>query len=195
MGVDTENGNARKKRQPYSEMRSREYLTEGEVGALVDAAGKSAYPVRNKLLILLAYNHGLRASELLDLKWDAIAFEDESIFVKRTKGGIDSVQDLSKEELHLLKRLAGENKGHRHLFISRQGLPMSTSTFRKLISQLGAAAGIEFSIHPHMLRHSCGFRAVEADKNMRKLQIYLGHKSYQNTLRYSAVASVRGFWD
>ena len=74
--------------------------------------------------------------------------------------------------------------------------PLTTSAVRKILSRAGKWAGLAFSVHPHMLRHACGFKLANAGHDTRALQHYLGHKNIQHTVRYTELAADRfnGFW-
>jgi site-specific recombinase XerD len=84
----------------------------------------------------------------------------------------------------------------RYLFVSERGAPMSAVGFRRMITRLGKAAKMPFSVHPHMLRHACGYALANAGHDTRRLQAYLGHKNIQRTVRYTELAPDRfkDFW-
>ena len=73
---------------------------------------------------------------------------------------------------------------------------MTPDGFKKLIGRLGAAAKMPFPIHPHMLRHACGYKLANQGVDTRSLQHYLGHKNIQHTVRYTELAPTRfkNFW-
>ncbi len=81
------------------------------------------------------------------------------------------------------------------LTVSRGG-PISPIGFHRLIQRLGEAAKMPFPIHPHMLRHACGYALANAGHDTRSLQAYLGHKNIQHTVRYTELAPdrFREFW-
>jgi integrase len=86
-------------RPPNAELRPREYLTEKEIERLEEAARKrSRYGQRDATMILIAYRHGLRASELCGLRWDQIDLNTGRLHVRRAKGGIDNVHPLGGKE-------------------------------------------------------------------------------------------------
>ncbi len=68
---------------------------------------------------------------------------------------------------------------------------------RKIIARAGELAGLGFPVHPHMLRHACGFKLANDGHDTRAIQHYLGHKNIQHTVRYTELAPDRfnGFWD
>ena len=82
------------------------------------------------------------------------------------------------------------------MFVSERGSPMTVSNFQKLISRAAEAAGLEIKVHPHMLRHACGFALANAGRDTRSLQSYLGHKNINHTVIYSELAPTRfkGWW-
>src|SRR6516162_6436140 len=115
----------------------RRYLTEREVERLMDCARKHGrYGHRDATMILVAYRHGLRASEVFDLQWQQIELSEGRLHVHRVKNGIPSVHPI------------------------RGG-------FHRLIQRLGEAAKMPFPIHPHMLRHACGFKLANDGHDTR----------------------------
>ena len=81
-------------RLPNSDLRSREYLTAAEVTALADAAKRNRQGQRDSTMILIAFRHGLRASELVSLRWDQVSFDSATLHVRRVKAGTASVHPL-----------------------------------------------------------------------------------------------------
>src|SRR6202020_1799064 len=77
-------------RRPNAELRTREYLTDAEVAKLTDAAKANRYGHRDATMVLVAYKHGLRPSELVDLRWDQIDFDHATLAVRRAKKGTPS---------------------------------------------------------------------------------------------------------
>jgi integrase len=168
-------------RLPSAEYRTREYLT--EVERLMKAAGNNRHGHRDA--ILMAFRHGLRASELCSLCWDQADLVHGRLHVNRLKNGIPSVHPLTGIELRALRRLQREQRSGRYVFVSERGAPMSAVAFRRMLTRLGPAAKMPFGIHPHMLRHSTGFKLANHGVDTRSLQHYLGHKNIQHTVRYS----------
>jgi integrase len=193
----TVNGTVPPRRRRNAEVRVREYLTDAEVAKLITAAGFNRHAHRDATAILLAYRHGLRAAELVTLRWDSIDFAHGRIHVNRAKSGAPAVHPLSGRELRALRRLKRDQEPESpYVFTSERGAPLTTAGFRKMIARLGAAAGIGFPVHPHMLRHACGFHLANKGVDTRSLQAYLGHKNIQHTVRYTELAPTRfkGFW-
>jgi integrase len=93
------------RRPPNADLREREYLTPKEVDRLQDAARKhSRYGQRDATAILIAYRHGLRASELCELTWNMIELDSGRIHVRRAKNGVDSTHPLTGKEIRALRQ-------------------------------------------------------------------------------------------
>ena len=186
------------RRRRNAEVRAREYLTDAEVSRLIKAASENRHAHRDATAVLIAYRHGLRASELVGLRWDSVDFGHGRLHVKRAKSGSPSVHPLSGRELRALRRLRREQAPvSPFIFTSERGAPFTTAGFRKLIARLGVVAGFGFPVHPHMLRHASGFALANKGVDTRSLQAYLGHRNIQHTVRYTELAPARfkGFWD
>ena len=178
-------------------IRAREYLTDSEVNRLIAAAGKNRYGHRDATMVLVAYRHGLRSAELVTLRWDAVDFAHGRVHVYRVKSGSESVHPLSGGELRALRRLKREqDPASPFIFTSERGAPFTPAGFRKMVARLGVAADLGFPVHPHMLRHACGFKLANDGVDTRSLQAYLGHRNIQHTVRYTELAPTRfkNFW-
>ena len=185
------------KRLKNAVLRPREYLTEAEVEKLMQAARqRSRYGVRDAAMILLAYRHGLRVSELCALRWDQIDFNEGRLHVGRLKNGRPSVHPLRGPELRALRQMRRENAPSAYVFNTEREGPMSAAGFRKLLARTSAVAGFDFGVHPHMLRHACGYKLANDGQDTRAIQDYLGHKNIQHTVNYTQlkVDRFRGFW-
>jgi type 1 fimbriae regulatory protein FimB/type 1 fimbriae regulatory protein FimE len=185
------------RRQRNADVRAREYLTDSEVNRLIAAAGKNHYGHRDATMVLVAYRHGLRVGELVTLRWDTIDFAHGRLHASRLKGSSESVHPLSGRELRALRRLKREqDPASPFIFTSERGAPFTPAGFRKMIARLGVTAGFGFPVHPHMLRHACGFKLANDGVDTRSLQAYLGHRNIQHTVRYTELAPTRfkNFW-
>jgi type 1 fimbriae regulatory protein FimE len=179
-----------------ADVRPREYLTEREVERLMKAARKlGRHGHRDAALILVAYRHGLRVSELCNLHWDHIDWKPARVHVRRAKGGIDSTHQITGVELRALRPLH-KNALTPFVFETERGGPLSTSAVRKMIARAGVEAKIKFPVHPHMLRHGCGFKLANDGIDTRAIQHYMGHASIIHTTRYTQLDAGRfkGFW-
>ena len=177
--------------------RSREYLSPSEIDHLIQAAKQlGRYGQRDSTMILLAYRHGLRVSELIALRWSQIDLKQGLIHVRRRKKGMPSTHPLFGPELRALRQIKRQSPEMDYVFISERKAPMTDSTFRKIISRAGERAKIGISVHPHMLRHSTGFKLANEGRDTRSIQHYLGHKNIQHTVRYTELSNIRfkEFW-
>jgi integrase len=184
-------------RRPNADYRKREHLTPSEVESLVEAAKANRHGHRDATMVLLAYRHGLRACELVDLEWSQIDFKAAVLHVRRAKKGTPGTHPIRGDELRALRKLQREqNPTSPFVFTSERGSPFATSGFAKMIERAGVEAGFDFKAHPHMLRHACGFALANAGHDTRALQAYLGHKNIQHTVRYTELAPNRfkDFW-
>jgi type 1 fimbriae regulatory protein FimB/type 1 fimbriae regulatory protein FimE len=183
-------------RQANEAYRTREYLTEAEIERLLKAAGKSRNPVRDRLLILLAFRHALRVSELVDVKVEQIDLKAATIYIRRAKNGTPGIHGLQGDEMRLIRELLRAQPNSTFLFLSKRKAPLSVDGAQKLIERLGEAAGFAFPIHAHMLRHSAGYALAGRGVDTRTLQAFMGHRSISNTVIYTAVADkrVRNIW-
>jgi integrase len=185
------------KRLPNSELRTREYLTEVEVEALIAATRGNRWGRRDAAMILVCYRHGLRASELVDLRWDQLDFTTATLHVRRVKAGTPSVHPIRGDELRALRRLQREQQpASPFVFTSERGAPFTVAGFARMIERAGRGAGFVFKAHPHMLRHACGYALANKGHDTRALQAYLGHRNIQHTVRYTELAPTRfkDFW-
>ena len=191
------NGTVPPNRVPYAELRPREYLTSTEVKELIATARKRGrYGHRDATMILLAYRHGLRVSELCVLRWDQVDFEQGLLHIQRLKRGTPGVHPLRGPELRALRKLQRESVASPYVFMTERGAPMTASGFRRLLRRIGLASSLTFPIHPHMLRHACGFKLANEGHDTRSIQLYLGHKNIQHTVRYTELTADRfiDFW-
>ena len=183
-------------RRPNAELRTREHLTTAEVERLIEAAGANRQGHRDALMILLAFRHGLRASETVDLRWEQVDFKTATLHVRRAKGEIPATHPLTGRELRGLRRHQRPTPGGAFVFVSERGAPLSAPGFSRMVERAGLAANLGIMVHAHMLRHACGFALANSGVDTRALQAYLGHANIQNTTRYTALAEGRfkGFW-
>lgn len=179
------------------ERRSREYLTPSEIDTLISTAKKlGRYGQRDAAMILIAYRHGLRVSELISLKWSQIDLKQGFINVIRRKNGISSTHPLFGPELRALRALKRDYPDIDYVFISERKAPLTDSTFRKMLARAGIESKLDITIHPHMLRHSTGFKLANDGHDIRSIQLYLGHKNIQHTVRYTEISPTKfkHFW-
>jgi type 1 fimbriae regulatory protein FimB/type 1 fimbriae regulatory protein FimE len=163
------------------------YLTEDEVERII----KACRTERDRTMVLLAYRHGLRVSELVNMQWAQIDLNAARIRIKRLKKSEDSVHPLSGREIRALRKLRRQQPvGSRFVFDNGRGEPLTRNGFYKILAKAGLAAGIA-DIHPHLLRHGTGFKLVNQGLDTISLAAYLGHRNVQNTQRYAKMSATR----
>lgn len=185
-------------RRRNSEVRPREYLIEAEIERLMLAARKRGrYGRRDAAMILIAYRHGLRVGELVALTWPQVDFTAAELHVNRLKGGKAARHPMTGTELRALRQLRREQPaGARYVFLSERGAPMTPRGFAQVLSRAAASIAFPIAVHPHMLRHSCGYKLANEGRDTRAIQDYLGHRQIQHTVRYTelAIGRFEGFW-
>jgi len=182
---------------PNADRRSREHLTPAEIDRLIAAArGLGRHGDRDAAMILLAYRHGLRVSELTGLRREQVDLRQGLLHVHRRKNGLPSTHPLRGPELRALRKVFRDYPETAYVFVSERHAPMTAATFRKLIARAGDAAELGMPIHPHMLRHSTGFKLANDGQDTRAIQHYLGHRNIQYTTIYTQLAPNRfnDFW-
>jgi type 1 fimbriae regulatory protein FimB len=175
-------------------------LTQREVLSVLKFASDSK---RNQVMILLAFRHGLRASEVCGLKTSDIDLKNGTITIRRLKGSLKSTQDLLDHtgepllcEKRLLRAWLGERETYRdasdYLFLSQKGGKLDRSAFYRLFQQIAKRAGLPAGKqHPHCLKHSLGYFLVEQGVSLPSIQQTLGHKSLASTGVYLKVTDDR----
>jgi type 1 fimbriae regulatory protein FimE len=167
------------------------------VEKLITSAGTvGRYGHRDSTLLLLAYRHGLRVSEVVELQWSQVDLQTATLHVHRVKNGRPAAHPLTGDELRALRKLRSHAPREAYIFLTERGGPLTTSTVRKLTARAGQVAGLPFPVHPHMLRHATGFYLANRGADTRLIQDYLGHRNIQHTVRYTALVPSRfkGLW-
>jgi type 1 fimbriae regulatory protein FimB len=185
---------------PRRERRSREFLAPDEVQKLLDACrreGVSRNRERDYCLLLLMFRHGLRVSEACQLKVTDINLKEKVIHIQRLKNGNSTTQPMYHGEVGavnawLKARDQMQPLDSNFLFLSERRQPLSRFTVRVLIKKYADAARLgNLEIHPHMLRHACGYSLANRGADTRLIQDYLGHKNITHTVRYTKLAPGR----
>ena len=176
----------------------RQYLLSEEVQKMCDATDQNCrYALRDKTLITMMFRHALRVGEVSTLKWSQISLKDKVLHVKRLKNGKDSAHPLQEDVIELLKQLKKETYTvSKYVFTSERKQQISVRHIRSIVKKLGEKAHIEVHTHPHMLRHGTGYHLVNTGQDIRSIQVYMGHASISNTVRYTYLDTKRfeGFW-
>jgi type 1 fimbriae regulatory protein FimB len=184
--------------------RQREYLTPEEAQKLLDAVRKDNHSrnrERDYCLLLLMYRHGFRVSEACRLRVSDISLKEKRIHVNRLKGSDSTSQPMYNGEIGAvnawLKARNETGSDSPYLFLSERRKALSRFTVCGLINKYAKAAGLEeLAIHPHMLRHACGYSLVNHGVDTRLIQEYLGHRNIMHSIRYTKLSAKRfeGLW-
>jgi len=164
--------------------RVKDFLTDAGIEQFLTAARKGTHGLRDFLLALLAYRHGFRVSELIDVRLEELGLKTGRLFVRRLKVSLSIEHPLEGDELRAIRawlRIRGESKfAHLpHLFIGERG-PMTRQAVNYLFEQIRKRARLVFRVRPHMLRHSCGYYLANKGLDTRLIQDYLGHQNLFN---------------
>jgi site-specific recombinase XerD len=176
----------------------RKYLTPSEVERVAKAAGATGrHRHRDRQIILCMYRHGLRISELVALRRDALDLGAGDVHIRRAKGGKSGTHPLVGDEIRAYRKLLRDWPQSPYLFVSERGAPLTPRAVHEIIARAGRVAGIGFPVNPHSLRHACGYKLANEGRDTRSIQDYLGHASITNTVVYTQLSSTRfkDFWD
>ncbi len=171
--------------------KGKDYLSDSEIKTFLETSKRTRYPKRNYHLLLMMYRHGLRVSEAIALKKSDINLKDSRIWINRLKGGLSTEHPISGDELRAIKRYFNSREDNLPwLFVNERGMPLTRQAVSYITAVVGGKAGIE-NIHPHTLRHSCGFYLANMGYDLRLIQDYLGHRDPKHTAQYTRVVSKR----
>lgn len=170
----------------------RKYITHSEWKLLFSAINGTRNEARDKALLQMAYIHGLRVSELVDLRLGDFDMTEKIVFIRRLKNGLSTFHPLQPETIELLQRWMQVRKTYAkgshedYLFLSTHGKKISRQWVYKLCARYSQRAGLKVKVHPHMLRHACGYALANQGLDTRLIQDYLGHRNIHHTVLYTA---------
>ncbi|WP_312284253.1 tyrosine-type DNA invertase [Yokenella regensburgei] len=172
------------------------YLTRNEVKAIFQSISNGRNGDRDRCMILMCFIHGLRISELTGIRISDINFSSGRIYIRRLKNGFSTTHPLHPKEISLLKKWLDIRTEYnvdetKWLFISRKGQRLTRQQLYRMLKNLGKSAGLDIDVHPHMLRHACGFELAEQGIDTRLIQDYLGHRNIRHTVHYTASNAAR----
>ncbi len=188
------------KKPTQKERHAPKYLTENQVEHLITVAKTCGHndwqKKRNTLLVMMLFRHGLRRTEAKTLRWNEINFEDSQIHITRLKNGKICVHPIREREMRMMKKFRRMSPNFMYVFPTTDGAMLSDSGFRHILNKIGMNSNLPFRIHPHMLRHACGFCLAHKGVDTRAIQEYLGHKDISHTAVYTETAPNRfnNFW-
>jgi len=167
-------------------------LTSDEVLKVLKAASDNP---RNLAMILLAFRHGMRASEVCNLELKDVDLKNGEITIRRLKGSLKTTQPLADmqgqpllSEKRVLRAWLAERGDHpsKYVFVSQKSGKMHRSQFYRVFSTAAEKAGLpQDKRHPHCLKHSLGVYLVESNVNLAVIKQALGHKSIASTSIYT----------
>lgn len=176
-------------------LNTRKHLTQNEVSRLIEATKWGRNEARDRCLLLLMFRHGLRASEACNMQLSQIDLEGRVLHVSRLKRGLSTTHPLRPDELRAIKAWLQKRKelnaDSYALFLSERRKPIDRRTVWAMLRNYGKLAGLDIEAHPHMLRHACGFALADQGADTRLIQDYLGHRSIQHTVLYTAANPAR----
>jgi hypothetical protein len=129
------------------------------------------------------------ASELVGLRRDAFNLRLARLDVSRLKGSEPSTQPLQADTIQALRKLFAENPDKVFAFVNERGEPFARAGFQRVVERAGRKAGFAFGVHPHMLRHACGYKLANDGEDTRDPRL-LGTQEHQPWL----ALHISGIW-
>lgn len=166
------------------------FLNQQEIEKMIAATAMGKNRARDECMLLMCFIHGLRVTELINLRFSDIELQTKRISVSRLKNGFTVQHPLQPREIVAIENWLQIRSGFLDadtpwLFLSKHGGQLSRQQFYRLVRKYGEMAGLDTQVHPHMLRHACGYALADKGFDTRLIQNYLGHRNIQNTAIYT----------
>src|SRR5260370_3189909 len=177
-------------------VKTTDLLDPTEIKSFLQAAKAGRQGIRDHLLFLMMYRHGLRCSEAVGLRIEDVSFDRATLSVRRLKGSNAGMHPIEGEELRAIRRyLATRDDSLPWLFVSERKGRLTQFAINYLVERTAKAAGFD-NLHPHCLRHPCGYALADKGIDLRTIQEWLGRRSIEMTVRYTRISQRRfsGVW-
>jgi len=140
---------------------SRDSINKADVDRLIAAANKIGRSgLRDATIIMMAYSHGLKISEITNLKWSHVDLDKGTLLVSRLKNGLKTVHPLTDLEIDGLRKLEHKNPDMEYVFVTERQSPLTGSHVRQLVRRAGKEAGLRLDIDPEMLSSACKYNFI-----------------------------------
>jgi type 1 fimbriae regulatory protein FimB len=171
--------------------KAKNFLTDAEIDRFLAAAKSGRHGVRDHLMMLLLYRHGLRETELCRLTVSSLDLETARIWINRLKGSLSTHHPIAGDELRAIRRyLRIRDSRLPWLFLTERGGPFTRQGIYYMVRCISERADLG-KVHPHMLRHACGYALANKGHDLRTIQDYLGHRDPKHTAIYTRTAATR----
>lgn len=172
-----------------------DFFSEKEIDSLLAANEKRTDKLkdRDQALLMLMFASGLRASEVVNLTFNQVDFDNRIMKVsgKGNKDRLVPFTNSAKEAmLNYINGLRKDllKKDTKYIFLNFQGNKMTVRGLEYILDEIEAKTGLYGKIHPHMLRHSFATKMLNRGADLRTIQELLGHSSIETTSIYTHVA-------
>ena len=170
----------------------RRYITKNEWELVFGIIPNTPAFYRDRCMLFMTYIHGLRVSELTGLRMSDVDIISKTLYIERLKNGFSTIHPLLDSEINLLEQWLSVRKSKAQsetvpwLFISNKGGRISRQWIYNLVRKYGEQANLPVILHPHTLRHACGYSLADQGMDTRLIQDYLGHRNIRHTVHYTA---------